>query len=327
MDDHGLKTLVSINVLEVFLNLRQRRSTGRSLAIEQFQRAIVVDKDLLPVHFALGRLYQKQKKFDLALQEMNECIRINSKYHGAYFKRGQIFLEKRQLNQALQAFQTVLEIKPTGIRAALGIKAKTEWHHRAEYGIGVIRFLRGENDLARESFESVLDQKKDFAPARYKLGQVLAIDRLYDDALLEYEKASEYQPYTAVLWYELAVIFEDRQKIDGAIDLYKRAIALDPQHSSSHFQLGGLYYENGEQDLAMEHYKAAVAADSSLENYFLDQVPQYYSAQISADEARSLLDRALFLGRQKGQSVFAPTLLLVSAGSTDPFSSTGRMIS
>ena len=271
------------------------QNTDLDLAIEQFQRAIVVDQDLLPVHFALGRLYQKQKKFDLALQEMNECIRINSKYHGAHFKRGQIFLEKKQLNQALQAFQTVLEIKPAGIRAALGIKAKTEWHHRAEYGIGVIRFLRGENDLARESFESVLDQKKDFAPARYKLGQVLAIDRLYDDALLEYEKASKYQPYTAVLWYELAVIFEDRQKIDSAIDLYKRAIALDPQHSLSHFQLGGLYYENGEQDLAMEHYKAAVAADSSLENYFLDQVPQYYSAQISADEARSLLDRSLIV--------------------------------
>ena len=124
---------------------------------------------------------------------------------------------------------------------------------------------------------------------------MLAIDRLYDDALLEYEKASKYQPYTAVLWYELAVIFEDRQKIDGAIDLYKRAIALDPQHSLSHFQLGGIYYERGEQALAMEHYKAAVAADSSLENYFLDQVPQYYSALISADEARALLDRSLIV--------------------------------
>ena len=129
----------------------------------------------------------------------------------------------------------------------------------------------------------------------YKLGQVLAIDRLYDDALQEYEKASKYQPYTAELWYELAVIFEDRQKIDGATDLYQRAILLDPQHSLSHFQLGGLYYENGEPDLAMDHYKAAVAADSSLENYFLDQVPQYYSAQISAGEARSLLDRSLIV--------------------------------
>ena len=45
----------------------------------------------------------------------------------------------------------------------------------------------------------------------------------------------------------------------------------------------------------MDHYKAAVAADSSLENYFLDQVPQYYSAQISAGEARSLLDRSLIV--------------------------------
>ena len=173
------------------------QNTDIGLAIEQLQQAIVVDPDLLPVHFALGRLYQKQKKFDLALQEMNECIRIDSNYHGAHFKRGQIFLEKKQLNQALQAFQTVLEIKPAGIRAVLGIKAKTEWHHRAEYGIGVIHFLRGENNLARESFESVLGQKKDFAPARYKLGQVLAIDRLYDDALQEYEKAAKYQPYTA----------------------------------------------------------------------------------------------------------------------------------
>ena len=269
------------------------QNTDLDLALEQFQRAIAVDQDLLSGHFALGRLYQKQEQFDLALKEMNECIRIDSKYHGAHFKRGQIFLEKKQLNQALQAFQTVLDVKPTGIRAALGIKAKTEWHHRAEYGIGVIHFLRGENDLAREAFESVLGQKKDFAPARYKLGQVLAIDRLYDDALLEYEKASRYQPYTADIWYELAIIFEDRQKNDGAIDLYQRVILLDPQHSLSHFQLGGLYYESGEQDLAMEHYKAAVAADSLLENYFLDQVPQYYSAQISADEARSLLDRSL----------------------------------
>ena len=271
------------------------QDTDLDLAVEQFQRAIAVDQDLLSAHFALGRLYQKQKEFDLALQEMNECIRIDSKYHGAHFKRGHIFLEKKQLNQALQAFHSVLDIKPAGVRAALGIKSKTEWHHRAEYGIGVVHFLRGENDLAREAFESVIGQKKDFAPARYKLGQVLAIDRLYDDALLEYEKASKYQPCTAALWYELAVIFEDRQKIDGAIDLYKRAIALDPQHPLSHFQLGGIYYERGEQALAMEHYKAAVAADSSLENYFLDQVPQYYSALISADEARSLLDWSLIV--------------------------------
>ncbi len=257
-----------------------------TLAIQQFEKSVQLDANHLLAHYDLGRLYQRQENYDQALSAFERCLVINPKYYVAQQKRGEVFFVQSDYDSALRAFE-----------AAVNINSKSA---RAYYGLGLVHLARDNTNFAREAFDTALECDKKFASARYKLAQVLAKDNFFDDALLEYEKASKYQPTTAELWFQLAVYFSEAnndvsdQITQTTIGLFQKALTLDPQHAQSHFQLGELLYPN-DKELAEHHYKQAVICDPSLVNFFIDQVPAYYSGQLTSNKARLLLDKSLLL--------------------------------
>ena len=103
---------------------------------------------------------------------------------------GEIHLKRQDYLQALHAFDTAR-------------KANRKWEY-PQYGIGLVYFAQGEIDRARKTFENLTQKNKKFAPAYFKLGQVLATDGFFDEALEEYAKGSKYEDYSAQVLYELA---------------------------------------------------------------------------------------------------------------------------
>ena len=286
-------------------------SNGRDfliLAIQQFEKATQLDIDHLLAHYDLGRSYQRQEDYDQALSAFERCLIINPKYHIAQQKRGEIFLAQSDYNSALRAFEATVNINP-----------KSE---RAHYGLGLVHFAQGNLNFAREAFDTSLSHDKKFAPARYKLAQVLAKDNFFDDALLEYETAGKYQPTTAELWFQLAICFAEanrnlsEQITQTTIDLFQKALALEPQHAQSHFQLGELLYSM-DKELAKYHYKQAVVYEPELVNFFIDQVPAYYSGQLTSEQARLLIDKSLLLDSDQPLAYFYLAQIEVSEGNNE----------
>ena len=255
-------------------------------AITQFEQAVQLDANHLLAHYDLGRLYQRRKQYDQALDAFERCLVVNPTYYVAQQKRGEIYLSQADYQSALRAFEATINMNPKSARA--------------HYGLGLAYWAQSNNNFAREAFDTALAQDKKFAPARYKLAQVLAKEQFFDDALAEYEKASKYQPTTAELWFQLAVCFTEANAevstdiLALTIELFQKALALNPQHAQSHFQLGEIFYST-DKEQAQYHYQQAATNDSALSSFFIDQVPEYYSGQLTADQARQLLDKSLLL--------------------------------
>ena len=141
-------------------------------AREAFQQAIALDPGMAWAHFSLGGVYQQMESYDLAIGAMETCVRVNPKFYFAHYKLGEIHLELNNHAQALEAFQAAQEIN-------------RKWKY-PYYGIGQVYLAEGRDNEAWKAFREVIDRDKEFAPARFKLGQLLAKKRFFDEALGQY---------------------------------------------------------------------------------------------------------------------------------------------
>ena len=249
-------------------------------AANQFERTISLAPTLSQAHFSLGAIYQEQNRLDLAAQAMEVCLKLNPKYYPAYYRLGEIQLQQDNPQAALESFQAAQ-------------KMNKKWGP-PYYGIGSAHLKLGNNDIAREALEEAIDRDPKFAPAHFKLGQVLATEGFFNEAWREYEAGRKYQPYTSEDLYELGTIFVQSGNQVGAIDIFRRITdRIDPTDTAVLLQLGELYYTTGEEATAIEYYKRAIETDTSLKNYFMEQLAPYHAGLMGRNEAKSILKRFL----------------------------------
>ena len=126
------------------------------------------------------------------------------------------------------------------------------------------------------------------------LGQVLATEGFFDEALKEYAKGSKYQDYSAQVLYELAVIFDQKGNTDGAIRLYQRTIDVEPTHAKTHFALGELLYASGDTPTAVQHYQQALSLTPNVKDAFYEPLEPYFAGLMTPNEAMLSLEKAMF---------------------------------
>ena len=249
-------------------------------AANQFERTISLAPTLPQAHFSLGAIYQEQNKLELAAQAMETCLKLNPKYYPAYYRLGEIQLQQDYPEAALESFQTVQQMT-------------SKWA-RPYYGIGLAHLELGNDNAAREAFKETIDRDPEFAPAYFKLGQTLAKEALFNEAWRAYETGQQFQPYTSEDLFELGTIFVQSGNQAGAIDIFRRIIdGIDATHTAVLLQLGELYYATGEEATAVEYYKQAIETDTSLKNYFMEQLAPYHAGLMGRNEAKSILKQFL----------------------------------
>ena len=99
------------------------------------------------------------------LRNLRACVRLNPNYYPVYYRMGEIRLKQGDHIEALQAFETAR-------------KLNRKWEYRNTASVWST-LHKCETDRAREAFENLTHQKKKFAPAYIKLGQVLATQGLF----------------------------------------------------------------------------------------------------------------------------------------------------
>ena len=287
-----------------YIHALQAPETGESLdtAIDYLQRALEIAPDLFWAHFNLGGIYQETGQTALALAEFETCVRLNPNYYPVYYRMGEIHLAQRDYTQALHAFDTAR-------------KVNRKWEY-PQYGIGLVHLAQGDLNRARETFEDLIQRKKEFAPAYFKLGQVLATEGFFDAALEEYAKGAKYQAYTPETLDELAAIFNEKGNLAGAIQIYERLIEVDPTQAAARFSLAELLYANGDTVTALQHYQQALALTPNLKDRFYESLEPYFAGLMSANQARPLLEKAVFVLPNDPRAHFYAGMLEADTGNT-----------
>jgi len=139
-------------------------------AVTAYQRALVLDRDLMEAHYNLGCLWLEQNKADAAEGEFTAYTLRRSKSPEGWLKLGLAQLQAHDIAMAERSFSTVLYLSPNNAEAL--------------NGLGLACVERGhphERDAAR-FFVAATRQKPDFGPAWLNLATVAQL-YLHDDTL------------------------------------------------------------------------------------------------------------------------------------------------
>ena len=172
----------AVNALSKYFLARSHRDG--QFAEAEFKQAIAKSPNAPQLHYALGYLYWRWKRYEDAIGPLQEELRINPRCASCYFYLGNIALKKRQAEQGLNNFKEALRVSPA--------------YSDAYLGIGRAYVMLGQPEEAITFFRQGLKLQPGQVEAHYWLGKALiqvgqAEEGQRELALFEQSKTAETQ--------------------------------------------------------------------------------------------------------------------------------------
>jgi tetratricopeptide (TPR) repeat protein len=240
-----------------------------------------------------GLRHTQEGRYDPAVKDFSEAIRLDGKSAAAYAARGWTFHYKGDDATALKDFDDALKIDRTFADA-----------HK---GKGVLARLQGKfDDSASELTDAIRQRPDDYllyderGVTYYQAGQ-------FAEAVKDFGRAAELQPNDAqVLANRGDSLIQLGRPADAVADL-ARALELQPQRADFANLLGIALYRQGKYPDALNAFAAAVKADAKVAVYWanlgdtLVQLNQPADAVAAYSQAIRLnpADAALYQARGK----------------------------
>ncbi|MEW6542652.1 MAG: tetratricopeptide repeat protein [Nitrospirota bacterium] len=206
-------------------------------AIRLHRKARSIEERSVEVLLALARDLEGAKRFEEALQTLEEVLRVDPGHLTA-------LMRKRDLYIRLELWSDALGIQQRLLKANL-----SEQDHRTEasllagitYEVGRQQLERGHSDKARHFFRAAIKRDKRFLPAYIGLGEILIREGKTKNAAEILEKVYA-KTGNVILLHRLEELYLDMGEPGEIIRVYQEAVQRDPQNPVLKFYLGKLYY-------------------------------------------------------------------------------------
>ena len=159
---------------------------------------------------------------------------------------------------ALSARQ--LRVWENGQRVFEHALAVTEGNYFAHNHLGRTLENRGELAAAEEQYEAAI-RIRPSAGELSNLGNTLAKQGRYPDAVARFEQALAIDPDSADVHSNLGVVYGMMGDVDRARERYRRALELEPDWVAPHYNLGSLLVRYGDPEAGRRHLERALELD------------------------------------------------------------------
>ena len=168
---------------------------------------------------------------DLALADLDECIRLEPTFSRGYVDRAAIASRKGNYDSAIADFSEAIRLTPKSAAAFLG------------RGVAIERQRRFDKALA--DFVEVTRLNPKSAVAYYDAGNAYRETKQLDQALASYSEAIRLDPVNPQPYVDRGIIRYLKGQFDEAIADYDEALRLRPQHAESYFNRASAYRYKG----------------------------------------------------------------------------------
>jgi Flp pilus assembly protein TadD len=181
-------------------------------AIKKYPQVIIA-------HYNLGNYLLKQNRFDEAISNYKEELRIRPNYSEAHTNLGVALTELGRFDEANEHFTKSLQINPNDFKA------------RAT--LGAILVMQGRTDEAIEYLTEALRSNPQNADAHINLGVALREQGRLDEAIEHLTIALHIAPDDAMAHYNLGRVFAKYGRVEDAISHYTEALRIQPDFASA----------------------------------------------------------------------------------------------
>jgi tetratricopeptide (TPR) repeat protein len=264
------------------LALALLRKGDRARTVHELQTAIQQKPDSVGAHFALGSVFEDEKKLGNAEEQFRSTLKIDPHFAPGAIKLSQVLVSEGKPQASVAILEEAAKQAPPDqtepVQAALGIayaengeieKALTTLKSLvnsqpdsadAHFNLGLVYARQGQSKDAEGAvteFREALRLDAGMDAARIALGRALISLQKYSDAepiLLEYARG---QPRDPRGFYALGLTYQGLKKPDVAIGALRHAVELDPRDAALRFNLGILLASAGQADASMKELEAA----------------------------------------------------------------------
>lgn len=185
------------------------------------------------IHKLLAGICRMQKKYDDAIGELGQSLRLSPNDPEAYSLMGQILWDRHDYNGAIAQYRKVVSLEPDSSLAHtdLGFALRS----KAELGPLIDSWL-GESHAVQNQQE---------------------VQALQDEALNEYREAVRLDGQNAEAHCFLCQSLMERSKTDAALLECREAVRLRPEDAQFHLSLGLAFRAKGDLNAASEEIRTA----------------------------------------------------------------------
>ena len=210
-------------------------------AANQYRAFLAVHPDAAAAHNNLGRIYMQMRRWNEAITELQEAIRLDPDLFLAYFSLSSIYLyEVADLDAAVQTAQRQLARDPRSARAYAQLGAA----------------YAGKNDLrqAESALRKALELDRDprYTIDWYRLGHVLRLQGRYDEARRTYLQILELDPKEISADYEAGAVSQlmgdketAQQYLRTVVTESERRLKTNPRDGERQLELASAYARLG----------------------------------------------------------------------------------
>jgi tetratricopeptide (TPR) repeat protein len=188
-----------------------------------FSHAIEVTQNNHVIHNSRGVAYDSLGRYQDAIEDYKQAIRIRPDYAEAHYNLGVASGELGRWQDAAEAYKQAIRIKPN--------------HAKAHYNLGVAYEGLGRYQDAAESYKQAIRIKPDYADAYLNLGVAYYKLGRYQNAVEPYKQAIRIKPDFVMAHYNLGVAYLVTGDKNSALEECKILKTLDAEKANELFNL------------------------------------------------------------------------------------------
>jgi Flp pilus assembly protein TadD len=264
------------------------------------QRHEDVDKDTLDLymcetHVALGKEHAEHGRDEDAIREMETAVAIKPRFADLHYMLGTLYARRRRYPEAKGSFDRALEINNKFFRArvhrSLTLRAMGDleqasadlagtrhacpnfYRETLDKLVQAVRAGANEEEIAL-LYHELLEER----PSSAQISKEIAVAAIQrgdnEEAIRELKKAVALKPDYPDLHNYLGIAYGNNGMIDDAVQEFEIALKINPYYIKARLNLALLCYENGRYEEAQAQLDEvlAVQADNQLARNLMDEL-------------------------------------------------------
>ncbi|MGJ4859156.1 tetratricopeptide repeat protein [Labrys sp. La1] len=221
-------------------------------ALADLNEALRLDAGNETAYVGRGNVHFWRGENDLALKDFGQAVKLDPRDANPQHGRGNVYFNQGRYEEAIKSYSEAIRINPKFFNAYSG---------RANVYAELKQTDRAISDLSQ-----ALKLNPSYVNALVNRGNNYMIGKRFDEAIADYDRALALKPETILALSGRAGAYGMKKDYERSVADFTKALELDPSYLNARYSRGQAYKELGKLDLAAADFRNILAQKSDFLN-------------------------------------------------------------